>query len=278
MVFDWVVIQFAYKIFRRDFVLPVPLPRYASYFWSAVVRAAGKFIGDYSGTLVFRAPDAFGGAYFTFSQVVNMVGTLVCALLYNEFAKDNGRKLHADWVMGAMTGAFAVWACLFAGFLLFICVPEYRATFWSTQTGWQYAASFFTDYVDNDEERFKIFDFNMMMWEDHIPDVEKWTHANWNRWRQEQPPWFTPLSISKVHDRFIPVVDLMAMGSNRERRGSASEDILKESFRKMSLGGGVSSERESRDSNGANPAVVAIAAAAATTRTAEESNPAQESV
>lgn len=66
-----------------------------------------------------------------------------------------------------------------------------------------------------------IVDFNPKKWASIKPEVRAFTHANWARFEEEQPPWFNPGFIAKVSDEMIPIEALArlnrAAGGKRKR-------------------------------------------------------------
>ena len=86
---------------------------------------------------------------------------------------------------------------------------------------------------DDDCTRFNIFDHNRVHWRGIEDDIKEFTFANWGRWVEETPDWFTAMRIATVPDAFIPPAHLTNLGANRERRGSAAGSV-RLSVRRMS--------------------------------------------
>ena len=114
---------------------------------------------------------------------------------------------------------------MFAIFFKFICVPEHRQTFWSTRTGWRHSQGYFLDNI-KDSHRILVFECNRSQWRSIEAAVNEWTHANWARWEEEKPEWFTEQIISMVPDEFVSKQGLERLGSERKRRGSARKNSL----------------------------------------------------
>jgi hypothetical protein len=49
-----------------------------------------------------------------------------------------------------------------------------------------------------------IFTFNEVKWRSYKEEVREFTHANWARWKEEQPAWFTEEVMQRVPVEFIP--------------------------------------------------------------------------
>jgi hypothetical protein len=240
-------VLFLYKLAMRDFLTWHPLPISVSIPFTIIVRIMTKTISDFSGSLMSRYPTVLGGAYFTFSLVQNQASVLAAVYLYNEHAVGNvdeaaevgeiddaigGTKLKAITIWSIAIGLVTVWTLSFLFFLFRICVPKYRSTFWSTKTGSGYSRDLF---LGNDEDytRFAIFDQNRMHWKSIEGEVKEFTFANWGRWVEEKPDWFTAMRIATVPDEFIPPAHFRNLGMNRERRGSAAGSV-RLSVRRMS--------------------------------------------
>ena len=58
--------------------------------------------------------------------------------------------------------------------------------------------------VEDAEIKFNIFTRHPALWTSIAEDVHEWTHANWDAWTEEQPEWFTDVTIARVPDSFIP--------------------------------------------------------------------------
>jgi hypothetical protein len=140
--------------------------------------------------------------------------------LYIEYYKKEN-KIDGSTLWKLVTASVTLWTILFTYFIFNVIDPEYRKTFWSTQTGWQKSCSYFLDN-DDDCTRMIVFTDNPILWRSIAPQVKEWTLANWDTWVDSKPEWFTPKVISTVPDDFIPPRYLVELGGGRERRGSAS--------------------------------------------------------
>jgi hypothetical protein len=113
--------------------------------------------------------------------------------------------------------------------------PEYRYLFYTTETSVQYSRA---DYVgaETDEVKMFVFTYNEVKWAHYKDEVREFTHANWARWKEEQPSWFTEEVIQRVPDEFIPVsalAELNAAAHGGQRRRSSVG--LAESVRRGSI-------------------------------------------
>jgi hypothetical protein len=141
--------------------------------------------------------------------------------LYTEYCTREN-KIDGSTLWKFVTASVTLWTILFMYFIFNVIDPEYRKTFWSTQTGWQKSCSFFLDN-DDDSIRIVVFTDSPILWRSIAPQVKEWTLANWGTWVDSKPEWFTSKVISTVPDEFIPPRYISSLGGAvRERRGSAS--------------------------------------------------------
>jgi hypothetical protein len=114
--------------------------------------------------------------------------------------------------------------------------PEYRRLFYTAETGVQYIRAEFVRAA-TDGEKMLVFRRHPVKWESFRDEVRDFTHANWARWKEEQPAWFTETVIQRVPDEYIPVaalVELNAAAHGGKRRRSSFG--LAESMRRGSIG------------------------------------------
>ncbi len=98
---------------------------------------------------------------------------------------------------------FVVWALAALGVWLTM-KPEYRRTFWSTQTGYAYTQSYFLDNEGNDAKRIEIFGMNERHWRAIRDRVRRWVLAMYATWHALKPVWFTDAVKVQIPDAFIP--------------------------------------------------------------------------
>ena len=117
--------------------------------------------------------------------------------------------------------------------------PEYRYLFYTTETCVQYARA---EHVGakTDEVKMFIFAINEVKWRSYKDEVRDFTHANWARWKEEQPSWFTEEVIQRVPDEFIPIAALASLnvaahGGQRRRSSLGLVGSVRESARRGSI-------------------------------------------
>jgi hypothetical protein len=199
----------------------MPMPLAMSIPLSVLMRIGIKAVVDFSGCLLMRNPYELGGIYFSFNLMTTQVSVPVCVYLYFKYY-DGANKLDETMTWIIAITLLLLWLAAFSFLIFYVIVPEYRKTFWSFQTGWQKSQAFFLDNEDNEERRIVVFNNIQANWKSIEEDVKAWTHANWNRWEEEQPEWFTPARKATIPDEFIPAAAVKALGgAQRERRGSA---------------------------------------------------------
>ena len=98
---------------------------------------------------------------------------------------------------------FGVWAFAALGVWLTM-EPEYRRTFWSTQTGYAYTQSMFLDNEGKDAKRIEILSMNERHWRAIRDRVRQWVLAMYATWQALKPVWFTDAVKAQIPDAFIP--------------------------------------------------------------------------
>ena len=115
---------------------------------------------------------------------------------------------------------------LFACFLL-LMKREYRWTFFSTETGNEFAQKFFLE-GETDEQKMEIITWNRIQWASIRGQVGDFTKGNWARWEGEEPAWFDEKFKHTVDDDLLPaeVLRAMALGGGGKRRRSTVAEML----------------------------------------------------
>ena len=231
MIID-VAILLVYKLVRRDFLTWHPLPFAISVPFSFFMRVVTKVILDFSGGLIARLPGLLGGAYFSFNTVQTQVSVLVAVHVYNKYAEDSEESAKIDatttWTVAVV--AISLWALTFAFFYFRVCVPRYRKTFYSTETGHQAVMNSFLNSTE-DDIRMGIFVNNRESWRDIEDEVRDFTHMNWRRWVETNPEWFTAAVIASVPDEFIPAEERALLGGGKRKRRASAVGSVRESVR-----------------------------------------------
>ena len=166
-----------------------------------------------------------GGAYFTFSLVTSQLSVLVTVWAYNNYyiaANSNDTKLSATTTWSFAVAATTLWCVLFAYFMVFVCEPKHRRSFYTMRTGWRHTQGYFLDF-ETDSNRVLLFECNWIQWRSIENEVRKWTMEKWDGWERDKPEWFTPQVIATIPDDFIPPRALARLGGyKRDRRSSAA--------------------------------------------------------
>jgi hypothetical protein len=226
-------LHLAWKFAQRDFFDSAPTSAAASYVIAPIIRTITKVITDFTGCPVTRLPLVQGGTSWLTSLVTSQVSVFVSVYLYNEYAGQSAAKLSPRLLWTGASALSAAWLVSFLYFVRRFAVPRLRYTLWSSTSGRQYLVGLFEN-GKTDQERFLIFGFNRLKWEADIGDeVRAWVAENLDRWKEdaagqgEAGKWF---EVEKIPDGFLPKEELVALGPNRRRRGSAVES-MRESFR-----------------------------------------------
>ena len=120
----------------------------------------------------------------------------------------------------------------------------YRSTFISLEKGTDYTVKCFKETSEDSIKGFAVFTNSKHHWISIEDEVKAWVEANWERWEEEKPEWFTDALKAQVPVEFIP-----ATGDARRRESlrRASVDAeaegglggaLRASIRRASIGMG----------------------------------------
>ncbi len=112
-------------------------------------------------------------------------------------------KIDPITLVASVGTLFAMWAFAALG-VWRTMKPEYRRTFWSTQTGHEYVQSIFLDNEGNDAKRIEIFGLNERHWQAIRDRVRQWVLAMYAAWQALKPVWFTDAVKAQIPDAFIP--------------------------------------------------------------------------
>ncbi|GMI36431.1 hypothetical protein TeGR_g5515, partial [Tetraparma gracilis] len=220
-----------YRIARRDYLHFIP--GFNAPF-SFLYRVLEKTVADFTSCWALRSPIMMHGCYFLFNQLTTFASVLASVYVYTSTGHDH---LPAQTLWISASSISAAWALTYLSLVLMV-KPEWRSTFWSTETISQYAHAVFHDNED-DEHRMAIFDFQQCKWEPSKDEVRAFTLANWARWKEEKPAWFTEEVVQRVPDEFIPEEDLAeivaAHGGQRRRSSLGLVEPVRESARRISI-------------------------------------------
>jgi hypothetical protein len=149
------------------------------------------------------------------------------AIFYSSDASAGG-ALNESTAWALVSSLCGAWVLVFLLFLLLLN-SSHRHTFYSTQTSKAWVCSHFTKEGATDASKMEIHYFRRRLWKHLRPEVKEWTLANWARFEQEDPEWFSPALIANVDDDMIPPNSLARLrreGGGQRRRSSMSERLL----------------------------------------------------
>ena len=177
--------------------------------------------------------------YFLFNQLATFVSVFASVYLYTSMGYDH---LPARLLWISAGSISAAWALAYLSLMLMV-KPEWRSSFWSTRTTLDEARTTFYE-CETEEEKMGIFGLHRSKWESFRDEVRDFTHANWARWKEEQPSWFTEEVIQRVPDEFIPAAEVAALnaaarGGQRRRSSVGLADSVRASVREPARRGSV---------------------------------------
>jgi len=189
---------------------------------SLCMRVGAKVVTDYTGVVQFRASGELGGAYWTLNMLLAIAATFASVHIHFESDVDEAMSEGTAWLAASLLGG--AWVAVFLAFLV-LMKKKYRATFFSFQTGNQWAQSYFKT-GNSDETRAIIVTTSRHLWQSIRPQVRDWFTENWPRWVEEGPEWFNRVWISNVDDDLLPpevLVQQNLVGGGERRRSSIAD-------------------------------------------------------
>jgi hypothetical protein len=115
-------------------------------------------------------------------------------------------KLEAT-TLYAFVGTLTAVSIVSFGVLLLTMERKYVRTFFSTQTGGEFAINSFCDNDGNDERQAEVFFLNEELWRPIRPQVQAWLHLCFRTWRRTKPAWFDDALVSFIPTDMLPVRD-----------------------------------------------------------------------
>jgi hypothetical protein len=211
---------FFLKIVRGDFDYFLPIDGPVGIFASFGCRFIIKIVCDYTGIMQFRHAVDFGGAYWTGNLCSAFLSCFLSVSIYVRSRQIDG---YYFWLaVGGLSGAWALIFCLFLCFMK----KEYRKTFFSLKLGKDEMMSYFES--EDDATKSIIVTINKRQWRRIEKDVRKWLLDNWERWEEEDPPWFNEVWKSDIDDDWLPSAELRRQklaGGGVRRRSSLGEKM-----------------------------------------------------
>ncbi|GMI19342.1 hypothetical protein TeGR_g2736 [Tetraparma gracilis] len=194
---------------------------------SVVFRIMEKVITDYTSCWVMRNPLTMHNCYFLFNQLTAHASVFVSVRVY----ASSGLTDMPERMLWIGAGSlFAAWALTY---IVLACMvkPEYRYQFYTTETAVQYIRAEHVGAKD-DEVKMFVFAYHVSKWAHYKDEVRDFTHANWARWNEEKPAWFTEEVIQRVPDEHIPVAALASLnaaahGGQRRRSSAGFVEMVK---------------------------------------------------
>jgi hypothetical protein len=112
-----------------------------------------------------------------------------CQCIAYSLCYNGGNKLTDPMLFGVLGAVLAVWIAALGTFLLSVN-RAYLPTFYSLETGPQFAERQFLHHLGNDEVRMVLFTHNERLWSSSLRTaVTAWAHASYVAWTSQA--WFT---------------------------------------------------------------------------------------
>jgi hypothetical protein len=130
-----------------------------------------------------------GGLYYMLNMVLALASTYISIFLFDagegaegEFEIDKAQMWKASGALGML---WLLGQCVFFANIR----PKYLRTFFSTESGNDFAASYFTK-SEKHETQCEVFGINENKWTAIRPDVKAWVMDHWWIWVEKKPTWF----------------------------------------------------------------------------------------
>jgi hypothetical protein len=222
------------KVLRKDFTYWVPVDGPLGGLISVIMRVVFKTVTDYTGIVQFRGSAEMGGIYWSINLIAAVVAVPFAAVTFyfadSAPTPDNVKltKETAWRIVGSLSGA---WLFFFVLFLM-LMKKEYRKTFFSLETGNEWAMSFFLK-GDTDAKRVKPLRLNKIKWKKIRPEMKEFVMENWDGWEEERPEFFTEAFKKRVPDDMLPRIELrrQTIAGGGQRRQSSFGEMLRASGR-----------------------------------------------
>jgi hypothetical protein len=219
-------LYFLQKVLRGDLWYWLPLDGWFDVLFSILIRLLVKVIADYTGLLQFRGSAELGGIYFSANLIMAVVAPFLAIKIYYAKIKP------ADFVMEEKTAwliAGSLGGAWLSFFLLFLALikNKYRRTFFSWETGFEWAQNFFLR-GETDEVKSALVGCNRKQWKAIEEDVKVWVLESWEGWEEEKPGFFTENFRASLDDDWLTPVELRRQkmaGGGQRRRSSLGELI-----------------------------------------------------
>jgi hypothetical protein len=243
-------IFFLLKIVRGDFHHWFPIHGSFGLFISILIRVITKVISDYTGLLQTRGSAELGGLYWSTNVCTAIFAPLAANKFYYARTKPSEFVMEertAWWIACSLGGS---WLICFMVFLK-LMKRKYRRTFFSTETGNEWAVGFFLK-GDSDATRVKPLRLKRNLWKKIRPLVKGFVLDKWEEWEEEQPDFFTEVFKSRVPDDMLPVTELRKQkkkGGGMRRKSSLGELVMP-SVRRASGGATVVPTSKDEDAAG----------------------------
>jgi len=158
------------------------------------------------------------------TDICNSISTDIC--YRNDFICVETALESLLWALVA--GLFSISMISFGLFLTLIN-RNYLWTFFDMRTGKQFVLDNY-HAAETDASRFDVFTHHESFYNPIVGELTKWLDANWEKWEEEKPDWFTASAIASIPEDMLPVrVKNKLGGTKQERRNSLNKQNAEES-------------------------------------------------
>ena len=220
------LLHWLYRFVRNDAWTFVNIAGPGGMVFAFFFRTLCKVVVDFTGLVQFRGAGVMGGIYWAINMVMSFLASFVFIYIYFERVEEKDVGLRREMAYQIAAGISGAWLVV-SGVFLSLLKKKYIGTFFSTQTGNEWAQNWFLNGV-TDQFKIKVLNMNPHCWKSIRPQVREWLLENWNTWEDEKPEWFNDIFMSWVDDDMMPPEALRRLrlkGGGERRRSSLGERL-----------------------------------------------------
>jgi hypothetical protein len=224
-----------FKAVRGDLHLYLPMEGSTGWAVSIVYNFGVHTIATFTGCPHFRSTVNVGGAYFAFTLIETQVGCYFASRFYlqNREVEEDESSIGFDekTVKTILIAMYVAWVVA-SGLVLSTSNWDVIGSLWDTRTNAQYLKDVWwnndnrTDMTQDHKDNLKVSLSTLYRgsWSAYEDDVRAYLAANWERFEEEKPKWWTKSMKSQIPDDLLPPAALSKFkggGQQQDRRRSS---------------------------------------------------------
>ena len=208
----------------------LPLNGSGAVIASIVLRIVVKAVVDFTGNLHYRHPYDHGGFYWSLNLLFSQLSVLGATIFYTNPAdaeQASIRSANSSTIWVVIGSISALWFFSFTAFI-FLIKSQYIKTFFALKTGNDQTRENWNCKGDEGKKLRAVMNNCPYKWRSIRDEVKEWVQANWYRWEQEQPDWWTDALKGSIPDDMLPAPALKEekKKGGGERRRSSLRNVM----------------------------------------------------